>query len=698
MYKKVCCLLFGLLLGAIHNSSAQQISVDNTVGVQQLIENNLVQGCVETSNISSPINGSINGLSSYGYFERGNSNFPFENGIVITTGDANSSGNTTNANVLNEGETNWGTDADLENALGITNTLNATTIEFDFISISNQIQFNYILASEEYFGNFPCDYSDGFAFLIRPAASAGAYTNIAVIPGTTIPVNTSTIHDEVVGFCAAENEQYFDGYNIGDTNYNGRTQVLTATATIVPNVEYSIKLIIADQTDENYDSAVFIEGNSFNATVDLGGDITTCAENVVLNGDIQNPQAMYQWYRNGALLNGETAPSINADQSGNYRLVVSIPLNGTTCDIEDSVIVTLSSEQASGNISDYEVCDDQSADGIEWFDLSTKTNEVIGVMPPSSYQISYHYSQADAQNNVNSINAPIQNTSNPTQIFVRIEDVTSGCLAYANFNLIVNQVPNIQDPSPLEVCDDSDNDGFTEIFLSQADAEITNNNPNLQVSYHHTLADANTGANAILLPYINSAQTENLFVRVIDVTTGCVNTTSITVTVNPLPEVNSVAYVLDACEEDEYAAFDLTSAELDITAGLTNVTVSYHVTYDDAETGANPIADPSQFNNTNPNVQTIYVRVEDNTTGCPAIVTITLHVSILRTATSIRDYEACDDESADGIEAFDLSAMQDEILNGLEDADVTFYLTETDLLNLTNPIDETQPFYNTTNP
>ncbi|MBT8303634.1 MAG: choice-of-anchor L domain-containing protein, partial [Bacteroidia bacterium] len=351
MYKKVCCLLFGLLLGAIHNSSAQQISVDNTVGVQQLIENNLVQGCVETSNISSPINGSINGLSSYGYFERGNSNFPFENGIVITTGDANSSGNTTNANVLNEGETNWGTDADLENALGITNTLNATTIEFDFISISNQIQFNYILASEEYFGNFPCDYSDGFAFLIRPAASAGAYTNIAVIPGTTIPVNTSTIHDEVVGFCAAENEQYFDGYNIGDTNYNGRTQVLTATATIVPNVEYSIKLIIADQTDENYDSAVFIEGNSFNATVDLGGDITTCAENVVLNGDIQNPQAMYQWYRNGALLNGETAPSINADQSGNYRLVVSIPLNGTTCDIEDSVIVTLSSEQASGDIS-----------------------------------------------------------------------------------------------------------------------------------------------------------------------------------------------------------------------------------------------------------------------------------------------------------------------------------------------------------
>ena len=31
---------------------AQQISVDNTVPVQQLIENSLIQGCVEVSNIS----------------------------------------------------------------------------------------------------------------------------------------------------------------------------------------------------------------------------------------------------------------------------------------------------------------------------------------------------------------------------------------------------------------------------------------------------------------------------------------------------------------------------------------------------------------------------------------------------------------------------------------------------------------------
>ena len=48
-------------------------------------------------------------------------------------------------------------------------------------------------------------------------------------------------------FVHAENEQYFDGYKLGDTNYNGRTVPLMATATIIPYVQYHIKLIIADQ-------------------------------------------------------------------------------------------------------------------------------------------------------------------------------------------------------------------------------------------------------------------------------------------------------------------------------------------------------------------------------------------------------------------------------------------------------------------
>ena len=129
---------------------AQQISIDDSVGLQPLIENNLVNGCVNISNISSSVNGASSGFASYAYFERGSSNFPFENGIMLSTGGATSGGNAVRTPILSEGSNTWGTDPDLETALGITNTLNATSIEFDFTSISNQFQFNYILASEEY--------------------------------------------------------------------------------------------------------------------------------------------------------------------------------------------------------------------------------------------------------------------------------------------------------------------------------------------------------------------------------------------------------------------------------------------------------------------------------------------------------------------------------------------------------------------
>lgn len=700
MTKKVCYSLLTLIIGYVTALNAQQITVDNSFSAQQLIENNLVQGCVETSNISSPINGSVNGFSSFGYFERGDSNFPFENGIVLTTGNAFSAGNTTNANVLNEGETNWGTDTDLENALGITSTLNATTIEFDFVSISNQIQFNYILASEEYFGNFPCEYSDGFAFLIRPVGSTDPYTNIAVIPGTNTPVNTSTIHDEIVGFCAAENETFFDGYNIGDTNYNGRTQTLTATASIVPNVAYSIKLVIADQTDENYDSAVFIEGNSFNATVDLGNDITTCADSVQLNGDIQNPDAVYAWYQNGVLLDSETSEILNVNTSATYTLEITIPLSGSTCVIEDAIEVTLSSEQTAADITDYEVCDDVSGDGIASFNLSTKTNEVLSTVPSSNYNISYHYSLDDAENNTGAITNTIQNTTNPQTIFVRIEDTNSGCLAYSSFNLVVNPLPEVIAPSPIVVCDDANNDGFTQIDLSQTTDEVANGNTDLIVSYHNTQADANTGNNPVILPYINNAPTEDLYIRVVDGNTGCSSTTLVSITVNLNPELSSLSEIINACDPDldGFDAFDLTEAIDAIIQGLTNVTITYHTTQADAQTGDNPIDDPTDFTNTSEDTQTVFVRVVDNTTGCFSIANIFLHTNLLLTGSGIGQFDLCDDESNDGIEAFDLTQIEIDIINDLPNVNVTFYETEEDRDNQTNPIDESAPYLNTSNP
>lgn len=698
--RKLIFLLAIIFLGLQQYVVAQEISVNNTLSVQELIQNNLVQGCVEVSNISSNINGSVNGLNSFGYFEQADSNFPFENGILLTTGEASSAGNITNGNTLNEGETTWGTDLDLETALGIGNTLNATSIEFDFISISNQIQFNYLLASEEYYGNFPCEYSDGFAFLIKQSGSTDPYTNIALVPGTTTPVNTSTIHPEVVGFCGAENEAYFDGYNFGDTNYNGRTSVLTAIANIVPNVQYHIKLIIADQTDENYDSAVFIEGNSFNSVVDLGEDITSCSETVTINGDIQNPDATYNWYINNNLIPNENGTELVVTESGTYTVQITMPLSNIDCTIEDSIQVTLNSEQSAGNISDYVLCDDISGDGSEVFDLSIKNSEVEASVPSSDYIISYHFTQNDADNDINAITSSIQNTVNPQTIYVRIQDANNGCLAFTSFNLIVNPLPAILDPSPLDICDDETNDGFTEIDLTIKNDEISNNQSNLNISYHYSQFDATNNLNPIFSPYINTNPTDIIYIRVEDSETGCLSYTSLIVNVleNPILPVTTV--LLDACDEDHdgFASFDLNPAQAEILQGLSGVDATIHTSLDDAMTGSNPILDIDSFVNSEPDFQILYVRVENTATGCYSIATIEVHTNLLITGTEVQDFEVCDDDSNDGKEIFDLASMETIILNGIPGTDVIYYLTEEDLNNQINALDETIPFENTSNP
>ncbi len=678
--------------------NAQQININNSYTAEQLVENNLVVGCVEISDIESSVNGSVNGFNSFAYFENGNSNFPFQNGIMLSTGNPISGGNIQNNEILNEGNDEWLTDTDLEEALGITGTLNATSIEFDFISITNTLEFNYILASEEYFGNFPCEYSDGFAFLIKETGTSDPYQNIALIPGTEIPVNTNTVHDEIIGYCPAANADYFEGFNVGDTNYNGRTTIMTATANITPYVKYSIKLVIADQTDQNYDSAVFIEGNSFNAEVNLGQDVQTCASEVELQGNISNDQAVYSWYFNDVLIAGANTSDLTVTETGIYKLQIDIPLAGSNCTIEDSIEVTLSSTQSAEAISDYQICDD-NADGLEIFDLSTKTNEAINAVPGTNYQISYHESLSQAESNISAITAPIQNTSNPQTIFVRIEDETTGCLAYSAFNLIVNELPTAIPPTILIACADVADDGATIIDLSEKNDEITGGNPDLSVTYYLDLDDAEAGQNAIALPYVNTNANEQVFVRVTNTITGCSTTTYLNIDVLYKPVINTGRHLIDACDADldGFANFDLTQIIDEVLEGLTGVTATFHETPEDAENGTNPIANDTAYLNAEANQSVVYIRITDNETGCSSYTAIEIHTNLLLTGTDIKEFSVCDQDN-DGGDTFDLEDIAIDIINNLEDITIDFYVSENDRTNNLNALDQDLPFLPNSNP
>ena len=227
---------FLLLLSSI--AHAQYIEIEEHYTEEELVKDIFLgtnsAACIDVSNIS--VKGGNFGTyhKSYGYFNANGSSFPIEEGLILSTGKAESAKGP-NSYILQESASNWLGDSDLEDALHISSTHNATILEFDFISHNtNRISFDYMFSSEQYLSypqSYQCDYTDGFAFLIKKAGSTDRYENIAVIPNTDIPVAVNTIRGRSLnGNCPAQNEQYFGGFNDNDhpTNFNGQTKVLAA--------------------------------------------------------------------------------------------------------------------------------------------------------------------------------------------------------------------------------------------------------------------------------------------------------------------------------------------------------------------------------------------------------------------------------------------------------------------------------------
>src|SRR6218665_880581 len=180
-----------LLVLTFGTASAQYISTDESRTPLQLIEDVLINsGCASVMNVSVSGGNFASGEKSWGYFNANGSAFPFTEGVVLSTGKVI---NTVGPNTFisdDGGGMGWNGDNDLNQALGLSNTFNATILEFDFVPIGNQISFDYIFSSEQYLSNptsNQCSYTDGFVFLLKEAGSS-SYDNLAVIPNTTIPV------------------------------------------------------------------------------------------------------------------------------------------------------------------------------------------------------------------------------------------------------------------------------------------------------------------------------------------------------------------------------------------------------------------------------------------------------------------------------------------------------------------------------
>ena len=428
-------------------------------------------------------------------------------------------------------------------------------------------------------------------------------------------------------------------------------------------------------------SSFFI--NFFPVSVTLGDDQETCTtDDIILTADTAGaPGLSYQWFYNtvpqGPSTVGDDTFTVSSPNSGTYSVEVFDPID-LTCVASDEIEILYNLQPIANEPDDLFQCDDGNNTGI--FDLTVNDTVVLGAQDPTEFVLSYHNSAADAASGAAPIAAPEAYliTGVLEQIFVRIENATGTCFATESF--LLNFAPVFAGPmTDIGFCD-LDGDGFLSINLPELkDAEALGVQDPIffEVTYHNTLNDANTDINPLPPNYTVFAPGETIFVRVESLDTStcfAVSSFDISIVVAPGATIPTKYNICDELPNDGFGTFDLTTKDLEITGGNPDAVVSYYITFAQALAGTPAIAPADAFINTVQGFQVVYARVDNiNATDCSNIVALELQVNDAPAITDpITDYFVCDLDG-NGIETFDLTSKDEEILNSLVDVTLTYH-------------------------
>ncbi len=263
-----------------------------------------------------------------------------------------------------------------------------------------------------------------------------------------------------------------------------------------------------------------------------------------------------------------------------------------------------------------EICDDDN-DGFFSFDLSQRNLEILGGQSPTSFTVSYHRTQGDADTGNNDLNTnDYTNTAayNET-IYVRVaNNGNPDCYNTTALDLRIHDSPLLENVTRFQVCDD-DNDGLQTVDLTLKDLEVLGNQSaaGFEITYHLTQADADTGGNAISNPFSNTANPQTLYFRKTNTSAAtCFVTGSFELEVYDTPTAESPTDLV-ACDSGETGVqiFDLSIKDVEVLNGQdpTIFEVGYFANLGDAVLNENPLPKTSYVNSLPE--ETIYTAVRN---------------------------------------------------------------------------------------
>ncbi|ARN77305.1 hypothetical protein BST97_04525 [Nonlabens spongiae] len=456
-----------------------------------------------------------------------------------------------------------------------------------------------------------------------------------------------------------------------------------------PTTTTFVDLIVADTPVANavMDMRYCDTDNDNSEPVDLDADFT----GQVLNGQT-NPDYRVTYHLT-QLQADEDTDALNTPFDLTTTTTIYVRIDNDTqnicADTSQSFTLFLDRIPTANTVAEYRLCDDLSNNGAESFDLFSRNGEVLGSnQAATDFDIEYFTSQSDAD--LGSLNGAIplaQNYSSAGQtVFVRIENVLNrNCYDTTSFDLIVDDRPFAVAPTTdLELCDDA-NDGVEAINLSNYDTQVLGGqtNPNFDVSYHATQAEADAGSPELSQPYDIVLGSNTIFARVENSeNTSCPDTVEFTINLSAQAIANSVNdYRICDLNGDDVEIFTLSSRNPEILGSNQNANqfnIEYFADEADARLGTlgGATALPDNYLSA---TTTIFARIEnvDNRNCAADPIAINLFVDEIPEIQPIATVQDCDD---DGVKDVDLSSYNSQILADPSnpDFDVTYHANQND--------------------
>lgn len=418
-------------------------------------------------------------INTLGYFNRGKSTFPFEEGIVLSTNEVEFVPGPFRGQFAARGNNTyrWGGDKDL---IDIINTagghpmayatnpdMRVTQLEFDFIPLKDSIQFDYLFASNSYASK--CSYSCTNAALFAAwlvDTKTGRAQNLANIENTDISISVNTIRDsEKSGIpCSSKNEEYYwKHYDNGVDNplespidFIGFTKAMKSKkVVIVPGRKYHIKLAVMDFCPVvSHSSAVFFKKGSFDMDqLNLGPDLLIDTNNALCEGnDVLIESGIKQseeldteiaWYKNNVLITDSNKENLRVNEPGKYKVVLKF--NELDCEISGEIEVEMYPAISSyiHSADPIEVCR-KSLQSMN-IDLTQVEAMMFKDVTRGDFSRTYFENESDAMAFENKIENPtiypLGTIHESKNLVLRVENNKTGCFEF--FTLPISVVSGV---------------------------------------------------------------------------------------------------------------------------------------------------------------------------------------------------------------------------------------------------------------